>query len=160
MDKVYEIRERKCSICSEVKTIDNFYRDKFQSTGYKYNCKSCECEFKKTKRKIDPNHSREIVRRSYARDHVKKAASERNKRYRAANYKKVRERERRQAQSEHSKVRRTFMNAIKEGKIIRPDTCEDCGANTFVEGHHFDYSKPLEVKWLCRTCHGKVHRIS
>ncbi|KKL04301.1 hypothetical protein LCGC14_2617420, partial [marine sediment metagenome] len=24
-------------------------------------------------------------------------------------------------------------------------------------GHRADYSKPLEVDWLCRTCHNALH---
>jgi hypothetical protein len=33
-----------------------------------------------------------------------------------------------------------------------PQPCEVCGA-TKVEKHHPDYSKPLEVRWLCREHH-------
>lgn len=48
--------------------------------------------------------------------------------------------------------------AIKSGKLTRLP-CESCGA-TKSEAHHEDYSKPLEVKWLCRKCHGAAHRKS
>ena len=44
-------------------------------------------------------------------------------------------------------------NAVKLGKIIRPDSCEVCETPGAVQGHHSDYSKPLEVRWLCRSCH-------
>jgi hypothetical protein len=44
--------------------------------------------------------------------------------------------------------------AIKRGDLIRPDTCEECGtAGVTIEAAHADYSRPLEVRWLCRPCH-------
>ena len=47
--------------------------------------------------------------------------------------------------------------AIKEGKLIKPTECSRCGKEGWVEGHHKDYSKPLEVEWLCRKCHRGIH---
>jgi DNA-binding transcriptional regulator YiaG len=43
--------------------------------------------------------------------------------------------------------------AIKHGKLTRPTHCAQCLAEAFVEASHRDYSKPLEVAWLCRPCH-------
>lgn len=41
--------------------------------------------------------------------------------------------------------------------MTRPETCEDCGeAAEHIEGHHEDYTRPSEVRWLCRPCHGKA----
>jgi hypothetical protein len=39
-----------------------------------------------------------------------------------------------------------------------PRPCEECGAEG-AERHHSDYSKPLEVRWLCKRCHGVEHRV-
>ena len=43
-------------------------------------------------------------------------------------------------------------NAIRDGKLIR----QQCHCGAKAEAHHEDYSKPLEVEWLC-TKHHKVH---
>jgi hypothetical protein len=45
-----------------------------------------------------------------------------------------------------------------KGLIKVPEHCEKCGAwSTKLDGHHADYSKPLEVVWLCRRCHKTLH---
>jgi hypothetical protein len=48
-------------------------------------------------------------------------------------------------------------NAVKRGDLIRKP-CERCGKVKGVHGHHEDYSKPLEVIWLCKKHHGERHR--
>ena len=55
-------------------------------------------------------------------------------------------------------------NAIDYGKLIRPDVCSRCGNNpgrdamgrSRIEGHHVDHNKPLEVEWLCDSCHKEI----
>lgn len=44
---------------------------------------------------------------------------------------------------------------IERGNILR-EPCEGCGAEK-AEAHHDDYSKPLEIRWLCRGCHAGHH---
>jgi len=45
--------------------------------------------------------------------------------------------------------------AINSSKIERPNNCSQCGKECKPDGHHEDYSKPLEVIWLCRACHSR-----
>jgi hypothetical protein len=42
-------------------------------------------------------------------------------------------------------------------KTQRQDHCETCGSVKFLERHHPDYSKPLEVITLCKSCHKSIH---
>ncbi len=50
-------------------------------------------------------------------------------------------------------------DALKSGKIIKPANCERCQTQTQdLEGHHDDYHKPLDIHWLCVSCHGLTHR--
>ena len=47
--------------------------------------------------------------------------------------------------------------ALKTGAMTR-QPCEvghDCDG--LVEAHHEDYSRPLEVQWLCRRHHQAIH---
>jgi hypothetical protein len=48
--------------------------------------------------------------------------------------------------------------AVKKGLISR-QPCEMCGTSERVHAHHDDYSKPLDVKWLCYLCHKKTHPV-
>jgi hypothetical protein len=51
---------------------------------------------------------------------------------------------------------RAYANVYqRRGKLV-PKPCEDCGSEK-VEKHHADYSKPIDVTWLCRRCHYKRH---
>ena len=59
---------------------------------------------------------------------------------------------------EKGKARNKFTHELRAGKIIRPTNCSRCDFVGMIEGHHHDYSKPLNVIWLCRKCHAKEHR--
>lgn len=51
--------------------------------------------------------------------------------------------------------------AIAQGRITKPKVCEKCGRNpgvasdgrSLLHGHHDDYSRPLDVLWICNKCH-------
>lgn len=47
--------------------------------------------------------------------------------------------------------------AIKSGQLVRPNACEQCGASKKLDAHHDDYGKPLQVRWLCASCHRRWH---
>jgi hypothetical protein len=55
-------------------------------------------------------------------------------------------------------ARSAVFAALGSGALSRPLSCEACGETTEIEAHHPDYSKPLEVKWLCVACHRAAHR--
>jgi hypothetical protein len=46
-------------------------------------------------------------------------------------------------------------NALRSGRLVKKP-CEVCGDEA--EGHHDDYSKPLEVRWLCDPHHKDHHK--
>ena len=64
-------------------------------------------------------------------------------------------------------ARAAIQRAIRRGKITRPNRCERCGlipplakdGRKQIHGHHQDYSRPLEVRWLCQKHHMEEHRV-
>jgi hypothetical protein len=56
------------------------------------------------------------------------------------------------------KAQQSVNNEIAKGSIERGNACALCSSNDFVVANHNDYSKPLDVVWLCRSCHNRLHR--
>lgn len=53
--------------------------------------------------------------------------------------------------------------AKKTGTLKCPCYCEDCGECFIPEmmyAHHEDYTRPLDVEWLCGKCHNTRRHIS
>lgn len=69
--------------------------------------------------------------------------------------------ERRRAPDKHL-ARRTAYYALRQGELTKPNNCQRCGrpaTGRYLQMHHADYGKPLDVTWLCSRCHGLEHRI-
>ena len=76
--------------------------------------------------------------------------------YFARNPQKVAEcRERWKAKNMHKHLAHGRVRyALKAGKLTKPSHCQLCWQqHTKIQGHHQDYSLPLEVVWLCEPCH-------
>jgi len=57
------------------------------------------------------------------------------------------------AHPEKKRAQKKVANAIKYGRLVRPNICEHCDTHVFTEASHTDYDKPLDVEWLCKPCH-------
>lgn len=55
------------------------------------------------------------------------------------------------------RVRAKAQRAFLSGLILKHD-CAICKSKDS-EMHHPDYSKPLEVIWLCEKCHNNLHAL-
>jgi hypothetical protein len=65
---------------------------------------------------------------------------------------------------EKARARRLVRDAIKRGHLSRPSECSRCGGNpgqrsdgrSLIHAHHSKgYDNPLDVEWLCVSCHAK-----
>lgn len=61
------------------------------------------------------------------------------------------------ANPEKRRAHQIVESAVKSG-ALRRQGCEVCGTIVCVQTHHDDYSKPLNVVWLCRAHHCARHR--
>ena len=52
-------------------------------------------------------------------------------------------------------ARAKVYQGLKRGNLLKQNC--PCGSEKS-EAHHEDYSKPLEVIWLCRSCHSDEHK--
>lgn len=66
-----------------------------------------------------------------------------------------RRREQRRRHREKFRARRRTAYALERGYLIR-QPCQECGT-TPADAHHHDYSRPLDVHWLCRFHHDIKH---
>ena len=59
-------------------------------------------------------------------------------------------------------AREKVKSAVRAGIICKPLICPQCRRTVpprLMHAHHEDYSKPLDVVWMCSTCHGLTRRI-
>ena len=57
---------------------------------------------------------------------------------------------------EKEHARRMLRYAVKSGDVVKL-VCQQC-QSVKSQAHHLDYSKPLDVIWLCALCHRKLHK--
>lgn len=151
---------KKCFKCEIEKPLTEFYKHKAMSDGHLNKCKSCT--------KDDAaKHREDNLEKIKEYDRNRPNAKERNEQNKA-NYKKgmkdpeyrnrLAESRKRSAEKHFEKraANWTTSNAIRDGKLIR-QPCEVCG-DLKVDAHHDDYSKPLDVRWLCRPHHAVHHK--
>ena len=61
-----------------------------------------------------------------------------------------------EAYPERNKARIAVNNAVRDGRLMR-QPCFICGEKA--EAHHPDYSRPLDVVWLCDSHHKQTHAL-
>lgn len=83
-------------------------------------------------------------------------AAERNRAWRAKNPGDHRQKKQRVRDPVQKRAWNVIANRRRRGKL-HPQPCEVCGAAP-AQVHHDDYTKPLEVRWLCLPHHLEHHQ--
>ena len=150
---------KRCFKCGEEKDIVNFYKHKGMADGYLNKCKECNKDDVRKNRRENIDYYRQYdrdrsmlpyrveAREEYSKtDKGRECAIKARIRYRKDNPIKY-------------KAQTAVGNAVRDGILIKPMICECCFIDSDrLHGHHDDYSKPLEVRWLCPRCHSKWHK--
>lgn len=132
--------ERICNNCRAKKDIGMFYKWSRGPDGYRVSCK--ECTNAQNAKSSIKNPAAVLRAKSKYKELHKEDAVENCAKYRKGNPIKY---------NAHKKVH----VAVRNGTLVRK-SCEVCGSTKTV-AHHDDYSKPLDVRWLCSSHHREWH---
>jgi hypothetical protein len=131
-----------CTKCSARKPIADFYRQTNNLDGHMGKCKECTKQDVKERYRSCPEKIAEYERRR---------AQDPDRRARVLDY----QRTRRARHPEKNRARQMVLYAVRSGRLV-PQPCEVCGSAR-TQAHHDDYSRPLDVRWLCFQHHREHH---
>ena len=145
---------RTCKTCGIPKELDQFPAYVVRGKrGYRRECKTC---WNKKWSPIVTEHNKRYYHENISgmRDSQKARTAKQHR----ASWLKHAERNQayahRHPEREAAKVQVKI--AVRSGRLKR-QLCVKCGAKA--QCHHDDYSKPLDVMWLCPFHHGERHRF-
>jgi len=136
-----------CTACHLEKETSNFYKHPSTADRLFPKCIECCSAYSKARQKLPSvikSHREAERRRHQIVNHTEK--------YRIAN--NLRKKRSYYRNPQKQKARVILYRAIRDN-LIQRRPCEECGSTIRIEAHHADYSKPLEVEWLC----GQHHRM-
>lgn len=164
----------KCEHCNQEKMLQDFPKRRAKNSPIKGTvCRTCSKKITKRNyydrnkdickqrakehRERDPESYKQYLREYY--EDNKETLREKSKEYQKRNREAFNERYRRYHKENplKAKARSAVRSALRNRTLTRPKVCSSCGSESFVEAHHSDYDKPLNISWLCKPCHWKEH---
>jgi hypothetical protein len=138
-DRMSEIR-KKCPKCKKNLPICEYSKRSNRKSGIASRCKKCL--------KISDRMYRQVNRIRIAK-YAKK--------YRQINKDRILEynKKHKPVTRLHSKAHWAVRSSLIRG-LIRKEPCKYCG-DLGTEAHHSDYSKPLDILWVCKKHHRRIH---
>jgi ribosomal protein S27AE len=148
MTAICRFEQQQTKVCFKCNTdlpLASFYKHPQMKDGRVNKCKKCNRADVTNNRHKNVERYREYDRERYQTPNRKAAMNEFAKRYSRKN-------------SIKRKTHFAVNNAVRGGRLIKPLECSECGKQSTIQGHHDDYRKPLEVRWLCAVCHSAWHQ--
>jgi hypothetical protein len=138
IEKILKGMVKKCHYCHKIKQAKEFHKDRTVKDGLSNCCIPCRKAY----------NSRPEVRE---RNNLRKRIAFKKDRKRYYQLLEI-------AKTPKGRARGKLRDAVDSGKIIKPKNCPVCGKDKILHGHHNDYTKPLEVVWVCALCHTNLHK--
>ncbi len=158
---------KRCFKCERLLPPTEFYRHPSMADRLLGKCKACTCRDVRENRAARRDHYREFDRqRSSHPGRVKAradyAASDRGREvHRKACRKYYREHGNpstivwQESHPDRRAAQNAVAYALRTGRL-KAEPCAECGAKA--HAHHPDYSRPLNVVWLCPLHHARAHK--
>lgn len=174
---------RTCKRCKIEKEDDQFGKLKCNKDGINPRCRLCCCDSVKRSKKSDESIAKKKIYVAEWQRKNREKRLEQSRSWYERNLEKAREMSlqatRKYLSTEHGRKKRTqrgnewekknpekrrvhdrTMYAVETGKLIRPNECSTCQKKCIHHAHHEDYNKPMDVIWLCSSCHFYLHHKS
>jgi hypothetical protein len=145
------VSEYRACICGDCRRCKKRAYDRTRSKA--------KSDLVRQRRAADPEYAakrREDARRLRQANVERVRQQEREREERRAAKRRAYAREYGKSSREKKIAQRRVALAIERGDLSR-QPCEECSSVRHVQAHHEDYAKPLEVRWLCASCHGLLH---
>jgi hypothetical protein len=136
---------KKCFKCQCEKPLDAFYKHSMMQDGHLNKCKECTKKDTLENRQAKLEKYRQYDRMRASMPHRVAQRSEINKRW----FEQHPDRKRAQTK---------LGRALQKG-LVKKQPCIVCGALKS-EAHHPDYSRPLDVVWMCTPHHAQTHAMA
>lgn len=137
-----------CIKCGETKPLDAFYKHPMMADGRLNKCADC------VKSDVRANRA---ARLEYYRAYDRARANIPHRKADRIARAKANPRPRHEPDPIKRAARVALGNAVRDGTVKKAPECEVCSVSGDLNGHHEDYSKPLEVIWVCNACHAFIH---
>ncbi len=130
-----------CTGCKEEKNESEFQARKSSKDGLTARCKDCLSNYDRARASLP---HRVEARKKYAQ----------------SNKGKIKGNAAKKAWQDRNLIKRSAHiivgNAIRRGDLIK-EPCEKCG-EIIVDAHHDNHEYPLDMRWLCKKHHAKLHK--
>lgn len=134
---------KQCFKCLCKKSLTDFYKHSKMSDGHLNKCKDCTKKDVNEHRQLNLEKIRQYDRIRSSKPHRIANAYRNTKEYR-------------KSFPTRAKANALVGVAIRKG-LLKKQPCWVCGNKAIA--HHPDYSRPLDVVWLCQPHHKQTHAI-
>ena len=140
-----------CGRCGKRKDASEFYVNRASEDGLTAMCRLCSAEYQKARReRLNASKPEGWKKKTEDKASYMKAWHEKH-----PGYMTQAKRDWWNKNRDRMRVKDALRYAIRTGKVVKLP-CQECGVQE-VEAHHPDYSRPLDVVWLCKEHHMGIH---